>query len=393
MMIFVLMGSAAGCAVFLTEAPDLSQVDIINNIEGDLIIQKLTSELWVYTAYTGEHSENGLVIIGEEGLSVMDPPETADLAKRLDALVGEYFGDTIGSVLWTKAIEKDNEVLSYYFSQETALTAPEPVVAFYGLDGVKPYETSGGPLEFGGLTWTVYSYSESEEMSEVHAALWLKTEKLLYAGVNVIALEFDTIESPVYETQVWHNVIRQLIMISQGANWVIPLTGSPGNEELLSHTQMLIMEREFTLSFGNARMPLGKWFEDSEIEAIFGKPLKTEESILGVGADTFTGSRVKTFSYHKTQIGLFAPPNGENFWLSSVTTQDPKFHTVRGISTGYTLKILTDKYPELKAVPDGRTDPVNRDYIYDDDTQGEYALVFEVRGGMITRLRLEYTMR
>lgn len=389
----IIMVGVSGCSAKEPSLPDLSQVDMINNVEGDLIIQKLTESIWVYSAYSENTSENGLITVDETASSIIDPPATEDLTERLGVLVEEYFGKPIGQVLWTKSIEKNDSVLQYYRNQNADIFAADRIALGLGIEEITPFDTLGTDFEFGGYVWRAYVPTNLKLTSQVNAALWLESEKILYAGVNVVATEFEGITAPVYETSDWRQMLDHLNTFAAGVQSIVPKVGSTGGAELLTHTQNLILEREFTLNNDDQKMFLRSWLERSDVESILGKTINFEERILGEGSDTFTGSKVQVLTFPMTEVTLFSPPNGQLFWLSTVATHDPKILTARGIKTGDTLDALNDSYPEITAIPDGRTDPQNRDYIYDHDTAGEYALIFEVSGGKVKQLKIEYTLR
>lgn len=88
-LILTLLLSA--CMPAEPQQPDLTSLDVINNVEGDLIIRRQTDNIWVYTAYKDESSKNGLLLERQAGIGVIDPPDNLDQAERLNALIEEYF--------------------------------------------------------------------------------------------------------------------------------------------------------------------------------------------------------------------------------------------------------------------------------------------------------------
>lgn len=389
-----LMMSLIGCMPTKPQQPDLTTLDVINNVEGDLIIRRATDQIWVYTAYLDEDSKNGLILVGENGIGVIDPPDNLDQAERLDALTEEYFGKKVDQVLWTGRILKRLSVYEHYKEAKARLLVPEAVARDEALKGATLFTPNAADkILFENHAIEALCFREEGDLEALHVSLWLEDHGLLYTGPNLISADFDMIETPVYETSVWEMIVTGLQQLVPDPQVVVTDQGVIGGPELFYHTMALLREREFTLNYGSEKLPVRKIFLDEEIKEIFGKPEKIEESILGIGADTFTGSRIRTFSFNKTQVSLFAPPNGQDFWLTSIVTRDPRFSTVRGLNVGESLELLITKYPEAKPVPNEMTDPGNMDYVYDQDTQGEYAIYFEVRAGIIDRIRLEYTLR
>jgi hypothetical protein len=390
-LILTLLLSA--CMPAEPQKPDLTSLDVINNVEGDLIIRRQTDNIWVYTAYREESSQNGLLLESESGIGVIDPPDNLDQAERLNALIGEYFNAGVNQVLWTGRILSRRPVYQFYQDESAELFVLEAVNEDEGLKDTSVFKPNAQSLSFTDETLQPLCFRQEGSLEELHVSLWLEESELLYAGPNLISSDVEVIMTPVYETKVWETIVSGLANAVPEPAIVVTNTGAPGGVELYDHTKSLILEREFTLNYGTVKLPLRTTIEDEELIDIFGKPEKIEESILGIGADTFTGSILRTFTFNKAQVSLFAPPNGENFWLSSVSSRDPRFSTSRGINVGESLTLLMLKYPEAEPVPNEKTDPGNMDYIYDHGTQGEYALYFEVRAGVIDRISLEYTLR
>ncbi|SCZ78891.1 MBL fold metallo-hydrolase [Acidaminobacter hydrogenoformans] len=392
--VILLVVLLVGCMPTQSPKPDLTTLDVINNVEGDLIIRRAADHIWIYTAYQDELSKNGLILESDHGIGIIDPPDNLDQAERLDALIEEYFGKRVDQVLWTGRLLTRQPVYQHYQEASALLYVPEAVAQDESLEGAKLYIPNAPDkiiLEDHALE--ALCFRKKGDLEALHISLWLEELALLYTGPNLISQDIDMIESPVYETSVWEQIVTGLQAAVPNPVIVVTDSGAAGGPELFDHTFALIREREFTLNYGSEKLPLRKVFLDEEITKTFGKPEKIEESILGIGADTFTGSRIRTFSFNKTQVSLFAPPNGQDFWLSSIVTRDPRFSTVRGLNVGESLELLITKYPEAKPVPNEMTDPGNMDYVYDQDTQGEYAICFEVRAGIIDRIRLEYTLR
>lgn len=390
-LILTLLLSA--CMPAEPQQPDLTSLDVINNVEGDLIIRRQTDTIWVYTAYQEESSKNGLLLEREAGIGVIDPPDNLDQAERLNALIEEYFDAEVNQVLWTGRILSRQPVYQFFLDEGAELFVLEAVNEDEGLKDASVFRPNAQSLSFADAVLQPLCFRQDGSLEELHVSLWLEESELLYAGPNLISTDIEMIMTPVYETGVWETIVSGLANAVPAPAIVVTSTGASGGAEIYDHTKSLILEREFTLIYGTVKLPLRANFEDAALIEIFGKPEKIEETILGIGADTFTGSTIRTLTFNKSQVGLFAPPNGEKFWLSSVTSRDPRFSTSRGINVGESLTLLMLKYPEAVPVPNEKTDPGNMDYIYDHGTQGEYALYFEVRAGVIDRISLEYTLR
>lgn len=390
-LILTLLLSA--CMPAEPQQPDLTSLDVINNVEGDLIIRRQTDNIWVYTAYQEESSKNGLLLEREAGIGVIDPPDNLDQAERLNALIEEYFDAEVNQVLWTGRILSRQPVYQFFLDEGAELFVLEAVAEDEGLKDASVFRPNAQSLSFADAVLQPLCFRQDGSLEELHVSLWLEDSELLYAGPNLISTDIEMIMTPVYETGIWETIVSGLANAVPAPAIVVTNTGTSGGAEIYDHTKSLILEREFTLIYGTVKLPLRANFEDAALIEIFGKPEKIEETILGIGADTFNGSTIRTFTFNKSQVGLFAPPNGEKFWLSSVTSRDPRFSTSRGINVGESLTLLMLKYPDAEPVPNEKTDPGNMDYIYDHGTQGEYALYFEVRAGVIDRISLEYTLR
>jgi len=296
-------------------------------------------------------------------------------------------------VLWTGRIMSRRPVFQFYQNEGAEVFALEAVTVNEGLKDIRVFRPNEEGLNFADKILQPLCFRQDGSLEELHVSLWLEESELLYAGPNLISPDIKMIMTPVYESMTWETIVNGLASAVPAPAIVVTNTGASGGVEIYEHTKSLILEKEFTLNYGTVKLPLRTIFEDEELLNIFGKPEKIEESILGIGADTFIGLTIRTFTFNKSQVSLFAPSGGEKFWLSSVTSRDPRFSTSRGINVGESLTLLMLKYPEAEPVPNEETDPGNMDYIYDHGTQGEYALYFEVRAGVIDKISLIYTLR
>lgn len=393
LIVLILTLLLSACMSAEPRQPDLSSLDVINNVEGDLIIRRQTEDIWIYTAYLEEASKNGLLVESASGIGIIDPPDNLDQAERLNALIEEYFNTKVNQVLWTGRILSRQPVCQFYQNEGAEVFVIEAVAVDEGLKDVSVFRPNEQGLNFADKILKPLCFRQDGTLEELHISLWLEESELLYAGPNLISPDIEMIMTPVYESVVWETIVGGLASAVPAPAIVVTNTGAAGGVDIYEHTKSLILEREFTLTYGAAKLPLRTIFEDDELLSIFGKPEKIEESILGIGADTFIGSTIRTFTFNKSQVSLFAPSGSEKFWLSSVVSRDPRFSTSRGINVGESLTILMLKYPEAEPVPNEETDPGNMDYIYDHGTQGEYALYFEVRAGVIDKISLVYTLR
>lgn len=416
LMALAVMVLISGCRSTDTNTPILDNLDVINNVEGDLVLRRLSDHLWSFTAYTGEASKNGLILENQEDAGLVDPPENPDQAARLIALIREYFGKEVSAVLWTVNPQEMPEVYSLFNNLGARQHAVAALGKVQGLEGVSTYLPNQDVLILSGQTVKPLCFREPGDLDALHVSLWLEQPGLLYAGANLISQDYESLMIPVYESRTWEAIVHGLREAVPSPAIIVTASGMPGGPELYDHTADLILAWEFTLSYGAYKLPLKNAIEDAQLAEIFGKTEQVVESTLGLGADTFIGARVRTFTFNRSQISLFAPPNLQRFWLSEVDTQDPRFSTARGINVGESLELLLQKYPELVTGQNGKVNsnfselqeqafekqalqeskaplPGNFDYVYDHDTQGAYKLIFEVRSGKIDRIRMAYTLR
>lgn len=146
---------------------------------------------------------------------------------------------------------------------------------------------------------------------------------------------------------------------------------------------------DFSINVNNKYITLKDWDNKVDLKGILGDPVSEEKKVLGSGADTHTGSYIKTLFYDGLEIKLFSPKqDGNNFWILSMKVTSKAYAvTTKNIIIGDSVNKLKDKYPEIEMANDGRTDPDNCAYMFSSTDDYEY-LAFEAKDGIISEINI-----
>lgn len=146
---------------------------------------------------------------------------------------------------------------------------------------------------------------------------------------------------------------------------------------------------DFSINVNNKYITLKDWDNKVDLKGILGDPVSEEKKVLGSGADTHTGSIIKTLSYDGLEVKLFSPKgNGSYFWVMSMKVTSKVYAvTTKSIIIGDSVKKLKELYTEIEMAKDGRTDPNNCTYML--SSQDDYNYVtFEAKDGIISEINI-----
>jgi hypothetical protein len=107
-----------------------------------------------------------------------------------------------------------------------------------------------------------------------------------------------------------------------------------GTDEIEEENQSANQSKEspFFVTGKDGTLYLGDWDHQMDLEKIFGSKLSEEIVILGEGADTFTGSFIKTIEFEGLKVTLFSPTdNGKTFWVQSMIVTSKDYEILKGI--------------------------------------------------------------
>jgi hypothetical protein len=145
----------------------------------------------------------------------------------------------------------------------------------------------------------------------------------------------------------------------------------------------------FSFTAGAVTLTLRENNLEEKLKSLTMTALRDETKILGEGADTFTGSALRTVDYGGFTLVLMAPRDAlDNFWILQMTATDDTVRTAGGIAVGDTLQALLEKYPEAEAV---KWDPGLYKYTPPgDDTPDE--IVFNLAEDRVTQITMTYIL-
>jgi hypothetical protein len=132
---------------------------------------------------------------------------------------------------------------------------------------------------------------------------------------------------------MWKAIIFISLFSLESCSSIKPkVTNAPMNQE----------DVVFFVRAGDQILHLQQWDREMDITRIFGKPVKEEVRVLGEGADTHMGSKMKTQQYPGITLVWFSPKQSINYWLQEVIVTSSKYTTTGSLKTG-------DKLSQLKA--------------------------------------------
>lgn len=144
---------------------------------------------------------------------------------------------------------------------------------------------------------------------------------------------------------------------------------------------------DFSIYKNDKYVSLKDWDNEIDLKEILGNPISEKKVVLGDGADTHTGSYIKTLLYDGLEIKMFSPKqNGINFWILSMKITTKGYPTTKNIIIGDSVEELRESYPNIKIAEDGRTDPNNCAYMLSNDDYNN--LVFDIKDGAIIEISI-----
>jgi hypothetical protein len=156
----------------------------------------------------------------------------------------------------------------------------------------------------------------------------------------------------------------------------------------VEHTKLQNGIDEYSLMVDKQAISLKSWDTDVDLSAVLGKPVSETSEVLGSGADTHSGSHIKTLKYEDLTVQLFSPgDNGKEFWIMSMSSTGARLRTPGGITVGSTLAELKGAYKDLETVPDERIDINNCAYRISRQEEYKY-MKFEVEDGVVRQIKL-----
>lgn len=208
-------------------------------------IIKIDNNVWVYTSYLDykgvKTPSNGLVIVTDEGLLLVDTPWNNHQTEALLKIIKERFKQPIVKAIITHA-HSDRiggiEVLkrAHIKTYSTSLTQSQAVKNGYP----KPENAleSGESTNIG--TVSVEIYYPGEGHSKDNSVVWIPSKKILFAGCLVKSLDESALGgSEDTNFLTWSATLESLKKKFKTAKIVIPGHGDWGDSSLIDHTLKL----------------------------------------------------------------------------------------------------------------------------------------------------------
>lgn len=212
-------------------------------------LNKINSSVWVHTSYYEDKGalvpSNGLVVVTEKGLVLIDTTRTEKQMESLDMLVHEAFNGSFKAAIITHAHPDSMGGASYLIKKNVPISSLEIVAKAAEKKGfIVPDQVSIGDSAVLNIDTTEFEiYYPGEGHSTDNTVVWIKKEKALYC--SRLAEEYgasslgDITEA---NTNNWPNSIKAIQEKYPDIDIVIPGHGQWGDSSLLDYTLELLGE-------------------------------------------------------------------------------------------------------------------------------------------------------
>ena len=206
-------------------------------------MNKINNDVWVHTSYYDYNGSltpsNGLVIVTDDGLVLVDTPWTDKEMESLDKLIHENFNcglkeavithahiDRIGGAGYLKAKGIKTTCLERVAvkAEELGFTAPDNVI-----------KSDEYQFEIGDTELEIYFPGEGHTVD--NTVVWIKKYNLLFAGC--IVKEHGVISLGLIgeaNMEEWPNSLNNLLTHFENIEIVVPGHGEWGDESLIDYT-------------------------------------------------------------------------------------------------------------------------------------------------------------
>jgi metallo-beta-lactamase class B len=216
---------------------------------GSVTLSRIADAVWVHTTYKTLDSvktpANGLLIVTEDGLVLVDTPWTVEQTDALMALAKDSFGVPVKQAIITHAHEDRVGGVAALTRPRVAVLATEATVQLAGKQG---YSLSDSALQgtdklcFGDTV--VETFFPGRGHTADNIVVWLPEQKILFAGCLVKAAATKNIISAGDACMSeWPQSLTVLKERYQDAAVVVPGHGEWGGTDLIDHTLELLVSQ------------------------------------------------------------------------------------------------------------------------------------------------------
>ncbi len=198
-----------------------------NTNESIVELSKVSPDLWIHTTYQDTREAlvpiNGLIIVEEEGLILLNPPKTRLQMESLNELVQEAFNGYFQYALSRGLGNETADVIAYF---------EENKIPIYDYDTV---DTSQILLDFELI-------KPQDYMGTRPSVLWLGKYKLLMAGDWVSSTDSVPNLPGGEEQESWKVFLETLQEKYPDISVIVPDQGTWGDSRLISYTLTLLKQ-------------------------------------------------------------------------------------------------------------------------------------------------------
>ena len=215
-------------------------------LSGDLQLRQLAPSVWLHASRMevpeyGRVPANGLVVIGESSVLLVDTPWTEEQTRTLVAWLQETLEKPVTDVVFTHSHEDSTGGVAAL--PEGARLHALASTAELSAEAGRPFEAvelpPEGKVEFAGAE--VETFFPGPGHAPDNVVVWLPEDKLLFGGCFVKWRRAEDLGNVAdADLESWRAGIERVQQRYPKAERVIPGHGYPGDAELLEHTRALI---------------------------------------------------------------------------------------------------------------------------------------------------------
>lgn len=233
----------ASIVLMFISAAAYSESNELIQVSDDITLKPLAGNVWIHTSYTvlaewGKVPANGMIVITDETLVVIDTPWNDDQTKELinwfrdnykiedvKVIVTHYHNDNLGGLNWVN----QNSIESYSIKRTRELCSDMSLpITSNTLKDTHYFDFKESP---------VVTFFPGEGHTIDSICVYLPEEKILFGGCSVKALRNkglgNTADANLKE---WSDSLKRMKEKFPDAEVVIPGHGLEGNLLLIDHT-------------------------------------------------------------------------------------------------------------------------------------------------------------
>jgi metallo-beta-lactamase class B len=212
-------------------------------INADLEVQELAPRIWMHTSFMdipgfGRSGANGLIVIGDKKIIIIDTPWTNTQAKQLDAWLLKMFNRESNLIIPTHFHSDNLGGLPYYHGAgRDSLALDKTVALCRKLLPITPKREFKSSLMIEEAPFSLELFYPGEGHSPDNIVVMIRNTGILFGGCLVKALANKNIgNTDDANPGAWEATLLNVKKRFPDAKIVVPGHGQPGDLSLIDHT-------------------------------------------------------------------------------------------------------------------------------------------------------------